>query len=431
MKQLRTLFIVFLLVMGGLYLFIGYLAGSLRFDQRDMVDYNDKMYRITEDYLSGKSVDEIEKAYDCRLLLNNSGESADLIKLQSARALVMDFAPEGTVIGKVCWNDSEGLYDSSRKATVKTLQLFWLILLVTGSLLLLAVDYYLIRPSRELRNYAGEIAKGNLDVALPIRKHNPFGNFAEGFDLMREELRNAKERETAAEKAKKELVADLAHDIKTPVATIIATCEVLAAKEERRLAANPEDAETKDVLEKVDIISHKAETIHSLMDNVFQTTLEELSRIEVNPQEESTATIETYFRNLKNYGKIIIENSIPQCLVYMDRLRMEQVIDNLVGNSKKYANTDIRVSFDEVETAGKDDTNMTFVRIRVSDSGPGVPEEELPLITEKYYRGTSVKDKAGFGLGLYLVKTYMERQGGGMECYNNDGFTVELYLKKV
>ena len=431
MKQLRTLFIGFLLLMGVLYLVIGYLAGGLKYDQRDMVDYNDKIYRITEDYLSGKSAVEIEKTYDCRLLLNGSADSAELIKFQSARALVMDFAPEGTVIGKVCWNDSEGLYDNSRKATIKTLQLFWLILLITGSVLLLAVDYYLIRPSRELRNYAGEIAKGNLDVKLPIRKHNPFGNFAEGFDLMREELRNAKEREAAAEIAKKELVAELAHDIKTPVATIIATCEVLSAKAQRRLDANPADEETKDVLEKSDVIAHKAETIHSLMDNVFQTTLEELSRIEVNPREESTETIESYFRNLKNYGKIIVENRIPQCLVYMDRLRMEQVIDNLVGNSKKYANTDIRVSFDEVETSSGDGASMTFVRIRVSDSGPGVPEEELPLITEKYYRGSSVKDKAGFGLGLYLVKTYMERQGGGMECYNNDGFTVELYLKKV
>lgn len=430
MKQLRTMFIVFFLTMGGLYLFIGYLAGSLRFDRRDMVEYNDKMYRITEDYLAGKSAAEIEKTYGCRLILSGQGSNAELTTLQSSYALVMDFAPEGDVIGKVCWNDYENLYDNSRKATIKTLQLFWLILLVCGTLLLLAVDYYLIRPSRELRNYAGEIAKGNLDVSLPIRKHNPFGNFAEGFDLMREELRNAKEREAAAEKAKKELVAELAHDIKTPVATIIATCEVLEAKGERKLSGNPGDEETKDILEKVDIISHKAETIHSLMDNVFQTTLEELSHIEVNPQEESTETIEAYFRNLKNYGKIILENSIPQCLVYMDRLRMEQVIDNLVGNSKKYADTDIRVRFDEVETASEESLRK-YVRIRISDSGPGVPEEELPLITEKYYRGSSVKDKAGFGLGLYLVKTYMERQGGGMECYNDDGFTVELYLRKV
>ena len=55
----------------------------------------------------------------------------------------------------------------------------------------------------------------------------------------------------------------------------------------------------------------------------------------------------------------------------------------------------------------------------------------MPLITEKYYRGSDVKEKDGFGIGLYLVKVYMEKQGGGFEYYNDDGFVVELYLKKV
>ena len=76
MKQLRTLFIGFLLLMGVLYLVIGYLAGGLRFDQRDMVDYNDKIYRITEDYLSGKSAAEIEKIVNSieQLAYNNLQE---------------------------------------------------------------------------------------------------------------------------------------------------------------------------------------------------------------------------------------------------------------------------------------------------------------------------------------------------------------------
>ena len=60
-----------------------------------------------------------------------------------------------------------------------------------------------------------------------------------------------------------------------------------------------------------------------------------------------------------------------------------------------------------------------------------MPEDELPLVIEKYYRGSDSKEKTGYGLGLYLVKWYMEKQGGGMEYYNDNGFVVELLVKKV
>jgi signal transduction histidine kinase len=105
---------------------------------------------------------------------------------------------------------------------------------------------------------------------------------------------------------------------------------------------------------------------------------------------------------------------------------MEQVIDNVVGNSHKYAGTDIHVAFEEVKDAAG-----TFIRIRISDSGPGVDEEDLPLITEKYYRGKLAEAKNGYGIGMYLVKSYMEKQSGGLEYYNDHGFVVELLVRKV
>ena len=116
----------------------------------------------------------------------------------------------------------------------------------------------------------------------------------------------------------------------------------------------------------------------------------------------------------------------------MDRLRMEQVIDNVVGNSYKYANTDIEVSFSEIsDVLMSDGSKGAFIKIKIKDSGPGVSDDDLPLLAEKYFRGENAKEGNGYGLGMYLVKNYMDKQGGGMEYYNENGFVVELLLKKV
>ena len=445
MKYRNRIVIAYVLIMLAALFIMLHATKQRTMKSRDMVAYNDEIHRIAEEYLAGKGIAEIEAAHGCRIVLLSDSE-AEIVRGYADYALVMDFAPEGEVIGKVIWHDVSGGFEASRRRTRRTMIVFWCVVFALGLVFVGLLDWYLLKPTREMKNLAGEIAKGNLDVPLPVRKHNPFGNLVEGFDLMREELRASRERETEAEKAKKELVAELAHDIKTPVATIRATCEVLELRQQRRLGQLTEGtdgtaegnaereeaiADAKDVLEKAQTISHKTDTIKQLMDNVFQTTLEELDRIEVKPVEESSTVIEEYFRNLKNYGNILLDNPIPHCLVYMDRLRMEQVIDNVVGNSHKYAGTDIHVRFEEVTMKAADKTDAVFVRIRIHDDGPGAPEDELPMLMQKYYRGSAAKEKAGFGLGLYLVRSYMEKQGGGAEVYNENGFTVNLYLRKV
>ena len=67
----------------------------------------------------------------------------------------------------------------------------------------------------------------------------------------------------------------------------------------------------------------------------------------------------------------------------------------------------------------------------MKDRGNGVLEDELPLISEKFFRGSNAKGKDGSGLGLYLAKTFMEQMNGDMQCYNDNGFVVELFLRKV
>lgn len=374
-------------------------------------------------------------------------------KTEPGLAPTVSYSDAELAVYKKTWDSIREEVFQNREMTLRLLTLFWGAVVLLGNLLIFLVYRFQVKPVREMESFAAEISKGNLDVALPIHRGNLFGNFTESFDRMRGALKASKERELAAEKAKQEMVAELSHDLKTPVATIRATCEVLDLKfrseiekcendltrlksaaskvSNRADSTEAEDIASKGLyletlrnkLEKVGFIYNKTDIINELVGGVFRATLDDMEEIKIEPVENPSSIIEGYFRGLKDYGNIILENHIPECLLYFDRIRMEQVIDNIVGNSYKYAGTDIHVSFAEIEG--------NYIKITIRDAGPGVPESELPLLTEKYHRGTNAAGKQGYGLGMYLVNHYMEHQGGGMEYYNDGGFVVELALKKV
>lgn len=409
-----------------------------RFDEtdRDISYYNDLLYRVIDDYKTGLPKEEIEKKYGCSIILSKEIQDPGLTELYSKGALVLDFAPDGDYIGKVAWADSGERHERAKSFMRSSVMILWICVLICGYLLILSVYISLIKPVNEMIDFSSEISKGNLNVPLPKHRHGMFGNFNEAFDLMRLALKESREREIDSEMARKEIVTKLSHDIKTPAAVIKATCEVLELKFKRKSedkrSPNDDTADLEDTLDKIGIISTKADTISSLMSNMMHSAMNDLEEPDVNVEEEDSRLIEEYFKKLKDYGNIILKNHIPPCLVYMDRLRMEQVIDNIVGNSYKYANTDISVSFTETSDILMDDGSYgRFIKICIRDHGPGAKEEELPLLTEKYYRGSNAASSAGYGLGLYNVKWYMDNQGGGLDYYNDGGFVVELMLRKV
>jgi signal transduction histidine kinase len=412
-----------------LLLAIFYVNSQFGFKKRDLIEYNDLLHRVETELNKGTSITRIEDKYECKIILATGIEDPLLAEEYRNSAFVLDLHnADGEYIGKVCWRDELNNYDATKKGFLGMAVMIWAFLLVVGYMMAGYFHREFIKPVRELQHFSEEIAKGNLDEPLPIHKNNVFGNFVEAFDLMREQLVEAKERDINSQKARKELITELSHDIKTPVSVIKATCEVLEAQADQGGKEISRD--------KIAIISQKADTISELISNMMHANLEDLEQLEVRPTEEVSGFIPTYLESLKQYGNIIIDNEIPGCIVYMDRIRMEQAIDNVVSNSYKYAHTDIHVSFDtySVEIPKEEDGKLEkahFLRIRIRDEGPGVPDEELPLLCEKYYRESNASEAPGSGLGFYLVKYYMEKQGGGLEYYNDDGFVVELLLRKV
>lgn len=265
-------------------------------------------------------------------------------------------------------------------------------------------------PFRELSSFARNIAAGNLDIPLTMDRNNLFGPFTESFDIMREELARARHREALANKSKKELVASLSHDVKTPLTSIKLISELMEAT-----LKNDKEKE------KMHTIYEKADQIDRLVTNLFQASLEELGRLSVTVTEEESHKLAGMIRTADFYGYTSM-TPIPDCIIRIDPLRMQQVFDNIINNSVKYAGTSIDISFSLISE---------FLKITIKDYGSGVPKDELPLLFQKYYRGSRAveEQKDGSGIGLYICSYLMEQMGGSIECDNHEqGFVVELLI---
>ena len=451
MKQIFRIFVLFTLIMVlGIISFIN-VSKKVAYEKRDLLYYNDMLFSIQDKLEAGVPIEDIESDYDCVIVLSTKINDPQLSQLYASGALVLDLSVDGEYVGKVAWDDMQDSFYKAGREFFKAAMMLWGAILLCGYLLLYFLYAGFVKPVEELTGFATDIAKGDLDKPLPIRKNNMFGSFIEGFDIMREEIKASMDRERRTEIARKELIQGLSHDIKTPVAVIKATCEVLQMKYARKLIELEEKTETgsvhsdddivsitaeedecKETLDKIGSVMSKADTISLLMSEVMHANLEEMEKVDVHPAEENSTLIEEFITHVGASGNVIFNNHIHPCLVYMDKRRMEQVIDNVIGNSYKYAGTDIHVSFaqtDDILMA--DGSKGRFIRITIKDDGPGVNPEDLPLIAEKYYRGRNSTEQTGYGLGMYLTKKYMEEQGGGMEYYNDNGFVVELLLRIV
>ena len=414
--KIRVIAVLYTLIILACGLFLwGRLNKETAFDI-DMLELNTKVDEITDKLSSGAARDSLEKEYVCKItfLSDDNYESVNNNFIREGFS-VFDYVEDGVIKGKIAFDARDGEFAAIRKKSKD--QLFWTLGIVyfAGIILLAAIWYFYIRPFNKLSGFAASVSKGNLDVPLNMDRHNYFGAFTESFDRMREELKQSAEREAAANRSKKELVAELSHDIKTPVATIKATCEVMEIK-----------YKDPDVQEKVSVIKSKASSVEHLVDNMFKATLDDLDELKVTPREESSLIIIDMLGDLRFYGNVIQKGEIPQCLILVDKLRLEQVIDNIAGNSFKYAGTDL-----EVEYASDSES----IRVILSDRGPGVPEDELAMLTTKFYRGSEAtgSGKDGSGLGLYLASRFMEKMSGGLELRNREGggFTAEIIIPKV
>ncbi len=451
MKKKVTYFLLgsFLILIVICYIFSSYLSRQFRIklEGQERVIIND-ILKNSQAYLENGSDEILKKSlenhvelvlydlqgkviYDSR---NNTkpGSNEDINKILAyenkySQVYVVSYVKskmQQTAIALI--KNTSQLYESEKQEDRfhHAISLFFTICSLFLTIIFLMIYFNILRPFHKLEYLALQVAKGNLDYSLVYPRHNFFGAFTWSFDMLRNELKSSKLRAEEAERTKKELVAVLSHDIRTPIASMKAYSECLLGLEDKNSARSERY---------VNVILQKADELTKLTQDLFLHAISDLEQLEVNPticngRELINKIMEPLI--LSDRNRIIITSTIPDVYVIADRKRLAQVYENILQNSFKYAKgSEIRI-----ETAVEDGTLLC----KIIDFGKGVLPEDIPFLFDKFYRGKNAKEsnEEGSGLGLYICKYILEKLEGNIKAYNRveDGlnqFIVELSLKIV
>ena len=222
-----------------------------------------------------------------------------------------------------------------------------------------------------------------------------------------------------AEKDKiKTLIADISHQTKTPIANILLYTQLL------REQPLPEESQPC-----VDSLESQSRKLQSLIDALVKTSRLESGIIALHPAAGNlSSVIQSAVSQLAPNAEAkrisIITESADADAVF-DPKWTEEAIFNLLDNAVKYTPSggEVRISVTSYEL---------FSAVHISDTGPGIPEEEQPKVFQRFYRGIEHQTEEGVGIGLYLVRQIAEGQGGYVKVISEKGMgsTFSLYLPR-
>lgn len=328
----------------------------------------------------------------------------------SQRVLSAPIMAGGSMVGMIVVDD--GANDALRASRIRVAAAASAAILATLGIVLLTLNLLhrrIIRPFRRLESFARAVASGNLDLPLPMDRGQVFGAWSESFDLMRQELASARDQEAEAKASKVRFIADVGHDIRTPLSTIATTTELI-----RATSTDPNQDQ------RLGLVLAQVQRIDSLVADLVGTHTIAEPTLDISPAEVDTPAL-TALISENDPQHLIDLDPLPDALVNIDPDRFAQVMGNIVANSYKYAATRITV-------AGQLVTG--HLKLSITDHGAGLAAGELPLLTQRGYRGSNATGVPGHGLGLHTAASLMSQMGGHLQptLAPDGGFTVILRL---
>ena len=277
---------------------------------------------------------------------------------------------------------------------------------------------YISRISDAVQN----ISEGDLNTTIDVVGDDEFSSMAANLNKMVEDIRRLIDKEREAERTKNELITNVAHDLRTPLTSIIGYLELLSNKS----SPLPSDMQGK----YLDIAYSKSKRLEKLIEDLFGFTKLNYGKISMHVSKVDIIKLlgqllEESYPNFSNKNlSYELQSNVPAKVIMADGNLLARLFDNLINNAIKYGAEGKRVL---VKVYAMAET----VQVSVTNYGYVIPEEELPLIFEKFYRVEHSRsvNTGGTGLGLAIVKNIVDMHGGDITVksdLNGTVFTVTL-----
>jgi signal transduction histidine kinase len=314
----------------------------------------------------------------------------------------------GRCRGRFCVNISQGqgefLFVPDFRQMMENHFLYLALVILIVSLVLggaFLIIRKLLSPLKGLSAAVERLGQGELGHQVPVCGHDEFGELARSFNTMSSRL-------AALVKAREQLLLDVSHELRSPLTRIKVALELApAGTDTEGIAEDIREMETMiaEILE-----AARLDSVHGKL-NLENLDIHELVLETVNEANNQTPGVHLVnsHSQLTRPGKVL--------LVKMDRVRVRKVMANVLENAMKFSqdqNIPVEVTIEEDETS---------VIVRFKDRGIGIPEQEIPMLFEPFYRvdRSRSRDTGGYGLGLSLCKRIMEAHGGTISVSSQAG----------
>jgi len=364
-----------------------------------------------------------------RYITGDDPQNLDAQKVFSAAPVVIDDVLQGYVY--VILRGAE--YDSALSMLQDSYILRYgrnllLISLVAAVVLGLIVIYLLTGKLRRIRSAVEAFEQGEFDSQIAVNSNDELDQLASAFNRMAKTTQKNVEEIKRSDALRRELVANVSHDLRTPLSSIRGYVDTLLLKD------NDLDPPTR--RDHLTIIQRAVEKLTRLVGQLFE--LSKLDARQNQPQHEPFAINELVHDVVQKFEPLAAQRGInlsmgsPQraVLIEGDVAMIERAVENLIDNALRYTPERGRV----LVSAEQQDR---FACVSISDDGPGIPADEAANIFDRFYRVDKSRSAAseGAGLGLAITRKIVEAHGGSVSVESEIGvgstFTIKLPLDKT